>query len=162
MSYSPLVIEWAAPCGVAARHRQHYTCKFYRWLWRRLLPEGSTLVAIDLRVADVFWNNKRPLVDKGFLTVHDGRPSRESLFDLDPTRPFDLVYVDGSHEAPHVLGDVVMADALLAVGGLLVLDDFEWAGVARASRAFWEVNRERYDVLHVLKQVVLRKKAEPV
>jgi Methyltransferase domain len=39
---------------------------------------------------------------------------------------FDLIYVDGSHEAKDVLSDAVMAFALLKVGGLMVLDDYLW------------------------------------
>jgi predicted O-methyltransferase YrrM len=40
---------------------------------------------------------------------------------------FDLVYVDGSHQAPDVLLDLVLSWQLLAVGGMLVMDDYLWA-----------------------------------
>lgn len=40
---------------------------------------------------------------------------------------FDLVYVDGSHQAPDVLADAVLAFKLLRVGGTLVFDDYLWA-----------------------------------
>lgn len=40
---------------------------------------------------------------------------------------FDLIYVDGSHEAPDVLSDAVMAFALLRVGGTLIFDDYVWS-----------------------------------
>jgi predicted O-methyltransferase YrrM len=39
---------------------------------------------------------------------------------------FDLVYVDGSHEAPDVLTDAVNAFQLLSVGGILIFDDYIW------------------------------------
>ncbi len=39
---------------------------------------------------------------------------------------FDLVYIDGSHQAPDVLTDATMAFPLLRVGGLLVFDDYSW------------------------------------
>lgn len=99
-------------------------------------------------------------MDEGFLTVLNGRASSEALFELDPADPFDVVYVDGSHQGPQVLGDAVMADALLRPGGMLIFDDFEWEGVARACRAFWDLHRARYDVLHVLRQLVLRKRPD--
>lgn len=39
---------------------------------------------------------------------------------------FDMIYVDGSHEAPDVLQDAVLSFQLLNVGGLLVFDDYLW------------------------------------
>ena len=40
---------------------------------------------------------------------------------------FGFIYVDGSHEAPDVLSDAVLAFRLLKVGGLMVFDDYLWA-----------------------------------
>jgi predicted O-methyltransferase YrrM len=40
---------------------------------------------------------------------------------------FDLVYVDGSHQAPDVLADCVLAFRLLRSGGLMILDDYLWS-----------------------------------
>jgi predicted O-methyltransferase YrrM len=40
---------------------------------------------------------------------------------------FDLVYVDGSHQAPDVLTDAVMAFQLLRVGGVMIFDDYLWS-----------------------------------
>ena len=40
---------------------------------------------------------------------------------------FDLIYVDGSHQAPDVLSDAVLAFMLLKVGGVLIFDDYLWA-----------------------------------
>jgi hypothetical protein len=40
---------------------------------------------------------------------------------------FDLVYVDGSHQAPDVLSDSVMSFHLLRVGGLMIFDDYLWS-----------------------------------
>jgi predicted O-methyltransferase YrrM len=39
---------------------------------------------------------------------------------------FDIVYVDGSHQAPDVLIDCVMSFQLLRVGGLMIFDDYIW------------------------------------
>ena len=41
--------------------------------------------------------------------------------------PADLIYVDGSHQAPDVLADAVLAFQLLRVGGLMILDDYLWS-----------------------------------
>jgi hypothetical protein len=40
---------------------------------------------------------------------------------------FDFIYVDGSHQAPDVLCDAVLAFKLLRVGGTLGFDDYLWA-----------------------------------
>ena len=39
---------------------------------------------------------------------------------------FDLVYVDGSHQAPDVLADAVLSFKLLRPGGVLIFDDYLW------------------------------------
>jgi predicted O-methyltransferase YrrM len=39
---------------------------------------------------------------------------------------FDFIYVDGSHQAPDVLCDAVLAFKLLKVGGVLAFDDYLW------------------------------------
>lgn len=40
---------------------------------------------------------------------------------------FDLIYIDGSHQAPDVLTDAVLAFQLLRVNGLLIFDDYLWS-----------------------------------
>jgi predicted O-methyltransferase YrrM len=39
---------------------------------------------------------------------------------------FDVVYVDGSHQAPDVLADAVLSFHLLRKGGLMIFDDYLW------------------------------------
>lgn len=40
---------------------------------------------------------------------------------------FDLIYIDGSHTAPDVLVDAVLAFQLLRVGGVMIFDDYLWS-----------------------------------
>jgi predicted O-methyltransferase YrrM len=40
---------------------------------------------------------------------------------------FDLVYIDGSHQAADVICDAVLAFKLLRIGGLMVFDDYLWS-----------------------------------
>lgn len=40
---------------------------------------------------------------------------------------FDLIYIDGSHAAPDVLIDAVLAFQLLRVGGVMIFDDYLWS-----------------------------------
>lgn len=37
---------------------------------------------------------------------------------------YDIAYVDGSHQAPDVLGDLVLAHQLVRVGGMIICDDY--------------------------------------
>jgi hypothetical protein len=39
---------------------------------------------------------------------------------------FDLIYIDGSHQAPDVLTDAVLGFKLLRTGGILIFDDYLW------------------------------------
>ena len=41
--------------------------------------------------------------------------------------PFDLIYIDGSHTAPDVMIDAVLAFQLLRVGGVMIFDDYLWS-----------------------------------
>ncbi len=40
---------------------------------------------------------------------------------------FDMVYIDGSHDAPDVLLDAVLSFYLCRTGGLLIFDDYLWS-----------------------------------
>lgn len=39
---------------------------------------------------------------------------------------FDVIYIDGSHQAPEVLTDAVLSFPLLRVGGIMAFDDYLW------------------------------------
>lgn len=41
---------------------------------------------------------------------------------------FDLVYIDGSHQAPDVLADAVLGFKLLRRKGIMIFDDYLWRG----------------------------------
>ncbi len=40
---------------------------------------------------------------------------------------FDFIYIDGSHQAPDVLADAVLAFRLLRKGGVMAFDDYLWS-----------------------------------
>jgi len=78
---------------------------------------------------------------------------------------FDLVYVDGSHEAADVLADAVLAWLLLKVGGFLGFDDYGWRGFPHMERcpalaidAFLAAMRGRFDEIHRGYQLWIRKR----
>lgn len=54
-------------------------------------------------------------------------PALARLIVVNPVADFDVIYIDGSHQAPDVLADAVMAFQLLRVGGLMIFDDYLWS-----------------------------------
>lgn len=63
------------------------------------------------------------------LVVHK-KPSNLALVELisaGHVSSFDLIYVDGSHQAPDVLSDAVLSFRLVRKGGLIVFDDYLWS-----------------------------------
>lgn len=40
---------------------------------------------------------------------------------------FDVIHIDGSHQCPDVLSDVVLSFQLCRVGGLIICDDYGWS-----------------------------------
>ena len=77
---------------------------------------------------------------------------------------FDLVYLDGSHEAADVLADAVLAWPLLKPGGLLGFDDYGWRVFPEPERrpapavdAFLTCLRGRYAEVHRGYQVWVKK-----
>jgi predicted O-methyltransferase YrrM len=58
---------------------------------------------------------------------------------------FDLVYVDGSHQAPDVLADAVLAFMLLRVGGLIIFDDYLWSMEQAGRQDFYNMPKPAID-----------------
>lgn len=80
---------------------------------------------------------------------------------------FAFIYVDGHHEARHVLEDAVLSFRLLAVGGVLIFDDYAYhpASVRHPPKAaidpFLLLWSDCLEVLHHGAQVILHKTSEP-
>ncbi|GEM_PF-3743792 len=72
-----------------------------------------------------------------------------------------FILIDGDHRADAVFADFYMADALMAVGGYIVLDDAMYAPVATVVQ-FVRSNRSDYEVSHleIPNTAVLRKIAK--
>ena len=99
-----------------------------------------------------------------FGTKLDGHVGRSQDVLRRKVEEFDLIHLDGSHEAPDVLADAVLAWPRLAPGGLLGFDDYGWKGFpepqrcpALAVEAFLNVMRGRFDELHRGYEVWVRK-----
>jgi hypothetical protein len=89
--------------------------------------------------------------------------SRQVLRTLD-LEAYDAIYVDGSHQAPDVLEDAILAFHCLKHGGILIFDDYGWQwewpelwSPRLGIDAFLYVYRERLELLHKEYQVLVRK-----
>ena len=81
-----------------------------------------------------------------------------------PFSHFDFAYIDGSHVASDVLTDAVLTFPLLKLDGVLAFDDYHWDMDPNplnrpqiAIKAFMEVFREKYQLLHKGDQIFLKK-----
>jgi predicted O-methyltransferase YrrM len=84
-------------------------------------------------------------------------------------RRFDGIYVDGDHEAKVAIEDIMLSWRLLNVGGVMVIDDYEWP-MPEGNRhllppkpavdAFLAIYGSRLEVLHKAWQVIVTKRAE--
>jgi len=72
-------------------------------------------------------------------------PALVSLLAQGRAQSFDLVYVDGSHQAPDVLADAVLAFMLLKVGGLIVFDDYLWSLEPAGRQDFYNMPKPAID-----------------
>lgn len=72
----------------------------------------------DANVAVARWKGKLEKVKRSSVWALSDNLWRENKF--------DFIYIDGSHTAPNVLTDGVMAYHVLEKGGFLVFDDYTW------------------------------------
>jgi hypothetical protein len=122
------------------------------------LPDAGLETAFDANVALVDASRVRKLVGD----------SKRVLVDLLAERArFDFVYVDGSHLALDVLADAALSWRLLATGGFLVFDDYNWAELGEdrllrpgaAVDSFLVLVEGKYELVSSGWQLALRKSA---
>lgn len=77
---------------------------------------------------------------------------------------FDIIYVDGDHSSHQTLVDGVLSHLLLKSGGIIIFDDYLWGGLFKAPNtpkgaidAFMDCLCDKYQVLHIGYQVILKK-----
>jgi predicted O-methyltransferase YrrM len=129
--------------------------------WVDTFAGGSEHAGLDLTgLEQRFRANTRAFESR--LVGHVGR-SQDVLRGMTGER-FDLVYLDGSHEAADVLADAVLAWPLLRQGGVLGFDDYGWPGFPQPERcpalgidSFLNAMRGRFQALHRGYQVWVRK-----
>lgn len=129
---------------------------------------GVSLVCVDpwIEHAGVKGDVSKTIFDAataGRSEVHRQR-SFEFLRKADG-RVFDVVYIDGDHEAKSVVEDFVLAWPLVAVGGIIIFDDYEWTNTPLlppkpAIDALLHIYGSRIVVLYKGWQVIVKKERE--
>ena len=107
------------------------------------LAEGGSHTAIDPFQAS-YWSGvgatqARRLANRDFQLIEDY--SIHALSDLIRAgERFDFIFIDGNHRFDDVLVDFYLADQLLAIGGIMALDD-SWMPSIRTVANFVAANR---------------------
>ena len=91
--------------------------------------EEHKVIGMDLSIVEARFDHNMAVLkeEQPNTTVYKkkGR-SAQALANLAEWTKFDLIYVDGGHEARDCLSDAVMAWELLEKGGVMILDDYGW------------------------------------
>ena len=149
------------------------------WLLQNGLPDDGYLVCIDpfygVKGFDEANNNLRETFDSNIAEVKKPTQTVEVIEDLSyfgvakviedsPLVPFKFIYVDGAHNARDTLTDLCMTWGLLAKGGTMLIDDYEWHHAEPeqerpklAVDCFLEVFKGKYEILFKNYQVGLKK-----
>lgn len=172
---SPRVEDWrqdfakfAGHPGIRMLEIGSYEGRSAVWFLENILTHPtSRLVCIDPffdpRVEMRFDHNVRLSGARERLEKRRGRS--ESVLPQLERASFDLIYVDGSHDAPFVLLDAMLSWELLKPGGILAFDDYEWepelppqSRPKLAIDLFLASHAGRYQLLRQAYQVVIEKK----
>lgn len=131
----------------------------------------ANIPGVCLTCVDPFFEGNEPAFDENVGGQAEKIKSRSQPFLLSAAiagRVWDMVFIDGDHEAKAVLEDFVLAWQCLPVGGLIVFDDYPWTfqgipgragqhGPALAVDACLEIYGSRLVVVHRGYQVIARK-----
>lgn len=133
------------------------------WTLDNMLRSGDELVCVDI-FSGAGYESRFDESVCGRATKVKGR-SGDYLRSADGN--FWAVYVDGSHDAPDVLLDAVLAWQLLEVGGVMIFDDYLFdhpphmpmrVSPRVAIDGFLDAFCTHLSVLHKSRQVIVRKR----
>lgn len=134
-----------------------------RWTIDNLLGGDGEITCVD------FWRDAE--TEKNFDANVGGEATkikaRSDEFLRSDESTYHGIYIDGSHDAPDVITDAVLAWPRLLVRGVLIFDDFRWRHPQQAVGtvdpgvaidAFLRCFQTRLAVLHHGSQVIVRKR----
>lgn len=98
--------------------------------------EGRSHRILDPDQAEVWHNIGRANLDREGIDFYTLKEERSEIalpnYLQQEAGTFDLVFIDGWHTFDHTLVDLFFAMRLIRVGGHVVVDDCNWAAVAKA------------------------------
>lgn len=139
------------------------------WFLENLLTaDDASIVCVDpfyTEGAEALFDRNVALTGAGDKVLKIKRRSEEYL-GLQLDSQFDLVYVDGGHDAVTVLFDGMFSWPKVKPGGFLMFDDYEWE-LDREPQDRPKISVDmclhhwagEYDVVHLGYQVIIRKHA---
>lgn len=101
-------------------------------------------------------DNQKLYIHRGFSA--DILPTFKSEY-------FDIIYIDGNHEASYVAEDAILAFKKVRPGGYIIFDDFTWDGVKCGFEAFYHAystHLEQPVIVPGLQCIVRKKEVAPV
>lgn len=119
----------------------------------------------DVSALEAAFDRNVALIDSTRVRKLVGRSAAVLPNLISAAEEFDLIYIDASHFAIDVIVDAALAWKLLAPGGTLVFDDYDWSSPlgedpllrpGPAIDAFLDLLGDRCEVLLREKQVVVR------
>jgi len=142
------------------------------WLLENVLTHPtSMLTCIDpwtgnQNIFTRFSNNIKKYIKK-INVVRDFSSNALRKYELVPF--FDVIYIDGCHNARCVIEDMVLSFPLLKPGGLMIIDDYKWRRdlpeeerPQLAADTFLKIFKNKLKVLHEGYQMIIKKKGGPV
>lgn len=134
------------------------------WMLDHILKhEMSTAVALDIKFDQYFETNIK-LTGRD-ITSHE--IDSKDIISLN-LKPFDIIYVDGSHFVDDVFLDCVNSINLLNVGGVMIIDDYKYTNHQQHKGrtdtmpgpgidAFLEIYSDMIEIVEKGWQVILKK-----
>jgi hypothetical protein len=97
------------------------------------------------QVYSIFLHNICKLSDEELNKLYIHRSFSADIIPTFPDNYFDIIYIDGNHEAPYVLEDAILSFKKLKVGGHLIFDDFTWDGVQAGLNSFMNTHKDYFE-----------------
>jgi hypothetical protein len=132
------------------------------WIAYNMYPEYQG-EGVMQNVYASFMKNMGQLPNSDASKVHIHRGFSADILPKFSDDYFDIIYIDGNHEASNVLEDAVLSHKRLKPGGWLIFDDLSpnWPGVETGLNSFMHAYKSHYDSPVAIRgdQVFLHKKA---
>jgi predicted O-methyltransferase YrrM len=156
-----------------------YEGRSVAWMFENILTHPtSTMTGIDIFYSfDGAYSSELEAKFRKNLDIAGGTAKTEvmvgfsdkMLRKLDSSKLYDIIYIDGGHDAPTVLDDAILSGALLKEGGIMIFDDYRHGmrrGMATpplsrpklAIDTFIKFFGNKYEIVQLDRQAILRKK----